>query len=186
MEARPPEADRAEVDRAEVDQPDAGFGGFAQRLIDRIPSGRSAIGRRTSTILRRLLADRRIRYLAVGGIASVIYYGFFTLGYLLLGHRISAHPGVSADIVALIANFATAVATFRMYRTGVFDGNGPWLSGFLRFYLISFWALLWSLVGLPLLIGVVGMPALLAQAIIIVLVPLLNYPIHIFWTFRRR
>jgi hypothetical protein len=45
---------------------------------------------------------------------------------------------------------------------------------------------LWSLVGLPILIEVVGLPALLAQAIIIMLVPLINYRIHILWTFRHR
>ncbi|HET6213513.1 MAG TPA: GtrA family protein [Micromonosporaceae bacterium] len=136
--------------------------------------------------MRALLADRRVRYVAVGCLAAAVYYGLFSAGYLLAGHRISASAGFSADVIAVFANLATAVLTFPLYRVAVFGGDGPWIQGFLRFYVIAFWSLLWSLVGLPLLIDVVGLPVLLAQAIIVVAVPLLNYQIHIFWTFRRR
>jgi putative flippase GtrA len=136
--------------------------------------------------VRALLADRRVRYIAVGCIATAIYYVLFSAGYLLAGHRISASAGFSADVIALLANLATALLTFPLYRVGVFAGDGPWLQGFLRFYLVAFWSLLWGLVVLPILIEVVGLSALLAQAIIVVIVPLLNYQIHRFWTFRRR
>lgn len=136
--------------------------------------------------LRTVLSDRRIRYIAVGSIAAVVYYACFSAGYLLLGHRMSISPGLAADVVALLANLATALLTYPLYRVVVFSGEGPWLSGFLRFYVIAFWSVLWSLVGLPLLIDVAGVPPLLAQAIIVVAVPLINYQIHMLWTFRRR
>lgn len=141
---------------------------------------------RDRRLWRALIADRRVRYVAVGGVSAVVYYAIFTAGYLLLGEWISPTAGFSAVVVAVFANLATALLMYPLYRVGVFAGEGPWLSGFLRFYTIALWSLLWSLVGLPLLIELAGMHPLLAQGIIIVAVPLLNYQIHIFWTFRHR
>jgi putative flippase GtrA len=46
--------------------------------------------------------------------------------------------------------------------------------------------LLTTLVGLPLLIEVAHVPVLISQAVLIVAVPLINYQVHRFWTFRHR
>jgi putative flippase GtrA len=135
---------------------------------------------RRRRVIRALAGDRRIRYLVVGGVSTVIYYVTFSAGWLLLSGRI---PYL---LMAIMANFSTAVVTYPMYRRGVFQYAGPWLSGFVRFYALGFGSMGWSFIGLPLLIEVGHVPVLLAQAMVLVLVPVLNYQVMKFWTFGRR
>ncbi len=146
-----------------------------EEVADPVPPPARQVG-----VLRTLAGDRRVRYVVVGGLAAVIYYATFSVGWLLLSRTI---PYL---LMAVIANIVTAVSTYPMYRSAVFQHAGPWLAGFLRFYVICFWSLLWSLVGLPLLVEVGHVHVLIAQAIIVLAVPLLNYQIMKFWTFRHR
>ena len=140
---------------------------------------RAAAGDRpVRRVLLTVLADRRFRYLVVGGVSAVVYYGLFSAGWLLSGGRI---PYL---LVAVLANFLTCVSTYPLYRRRVFASTGPWLPGLLRFYLVCLWALAFSLVGLPLLIEVAHVPVLLAQAIIILLSPVINYQFSRYWAFR--
>ena len=127
-----------------------------------------------------LLADRRVRYLMVGGVAAVVFYGVFSGGWLLLAGRV---PYLA---MVLLANIATAVSTYPLYRRHVFGSTGPWLRGFLRFYAVCFGSLVFNLVSLPLLVEVAHLPVLPAQAIVIVVTPLVNYQVNRCWTFRDR
>ena len=127
-----------------------------------------------------LFADRRVRYLLVGGVAAVVFYGVFSGGWLLLHHRA---PYLA---MVLVANLVTAVTTYPLYRRHVFGADGPWLRGFLRFYVVCFGSLIFNLVSLPLLVEVAHLPVLLAQAIVIVVTPLVNYQVNRCWTFRTR
>lgn len=126
----------------------------------------------------RLFNDRRVRYLLAGGIAAVVSYVLFAVGWLLF-----SEVGYYAVMVG--ANFLTAVTTYPLYRNGVHQVTGPWLSGFARFYVTCFWALLFGVAGMPLLVEVMGVPVLVAQAIVIILWPLINYQIHKHWAFKR-
>jgi putative flippase GtrA len=130
-------------------------------------------------LIRAVLGDRRFRYLLVGGVSAVVYYGLFSAGWLLSGGRI---PYLA---MAVIANFLCCVSTYPLYRRGVFGSTGAWLPGLVRFYVVCLWALVFSLVGLPLLIEVGHVPVLIAQAIIIVVSPVINYQISKYWAFRR-
>lgn len=127
-----------------------------------------------------LFADRRIRYLLVGGVAAAVFYGAFSAGWLLL------HGRVPYLAMVLVANVVTAVSTYPLYRRHVFASTGPWLRGFLRFYVVCFGSLVFNLVSLPLLVEVAHLPVLLAQAIVIVVTPLVNYQVNRCWTFRAR
>jgi hypothetical protein len=89
-------------------------------------------------------------------------------------------------LLALIANAVQAGLTYQLYRRGVWQVPGQGFRGFLRFYAGGLWALAFVLFGLPLLVEVVGVPVLLAQAILLVAIPLLNYQLQRFWTFRQR
>lgn len=130
--------------------------------------------------LARLRHDRRARYLAVGAVSAVVYYSFFTVGWLAFG-------GVIPYLVlAVLANAATAVLTYPLYRRGVWRVAGQGPRGFLRFYLVCLWALAFTLIGLPVLVEWVRLPVLLAQAIILVTGPLINYQMLRLWTFRHR
>lgn len=130
-------------------------------------------------LLLSLAGDRRVRYLFAGGIAAVVYYATFAGGWLFAGGR------VPYLLMAVIANLVTAVLTYPLYRTVVFASTGPLLPGFLRFYAICFGSLVFNLVGLPFLVEIVRMPVLPAQALLLVVAPLVNYQLNKVWTFRQ-
>jgi putative flippase GtrA len=115
-----------------------------------------------------------VRYVLTGGVASAVYYAVFAAGWLV---------SVPYLAMAVIANLVTAVVTFPLYRRGVFRSSGPWVPAFLRFYAVCLWSLGSNLIGLPLLVEVAGLPVLLAQLLMIVVVPLVNYQVNKHWTF---
>ena len=115
-----------------------------------------------------------VRYVLTGSMATAVYYAVFAAGWLV---------GVPYLAMAVLANWLTAVVTFPLYRRGVFRSSGPWVPAFLRFYAVCLWSLGANLVGLPLLIEVAGLPVLLAQLLVIVVVPLVNYQVNKHWTF---
>ncbi len=126
-----------------------------------------------------LLHDRRVRYLAVGGVSAVSYYGCFAGAYLLAGDHLHYL------VLTIMANFVCAVVTYPLQRRFVFRSNGPVVPGFLKFYVICLWALAFTLLGLPLLVEVCHVPVLVAQAVLIVVAPLINYQLSKLWAFRR-
>ena len=125
-----------------------------------------------------VLADRRVRYLLAGGAGAALYYAVFAAGWALAGHRL---PYLA---VAVLANLVTAPPIYQLYRRLVFRVGGPWWAGFARFYVLSFGSLLVVTVGLPLLVEVAGLHVLLAQALVIVGSPLVNYQLGRLWAFR--
>jgi putative flippase GtrA len=131
-------------------------------------------------LLARASADRRVRYLFSGGVSAVVYYVSFSTGWLVSDGR------VPYLLLALMANILTAVLTFPLYRKAFGGYEGRWLAAFARFYVICFWSLLVVLGGLPLLVEVFGVPVLVAQAVIIVVSPLVNYQLMRLWAFRSR
>ncbi|WP_433053285.1 GtrA family protein [Dactylosporangium sp. CS-033363] len=132
-----------------------------------------------TTTVERVLSDRRVRYVAVGGFSSAVYYALFTAIYLTTrGH-------LHYLAIPILANLGCALATYPLQRRWVFQSSGPVVSGFLKFYVICLWALAFTYAGLPLLVELAGVPVLIAQAVLIVTAPLINYQLSKFWAFRR-
>jgi putative flippase GtrA len=131
-------------------------------------------------LIARLADDRRVRYIATGGLSSVVYYLLFAAGWLTLSHWI---PYL---VIAVLSSTLTAIVTYPVYRSVVFRTGGPVISGFLRFYVVCVWAMAFNLGGLWLLVDVAGLHVLIAQAIVIVLGPLINYQASRLWAFRPR
>ena len=129
-------------------------------------------------MIARLAADRRVRYVVAGGIGAAVYYSLFTLGWLTVSRR------VPYLLIATVASTLTAILTYPIYRWFVFRTTGPWVAGFLRFYVVCVWALIFSLGGLWTLVEVIGLHPLLGQAIVITLGPLINYQAGRLWAFR--
>jgi putative flippase GtrA len=125
----------------------------------------------------RAIGDHRIRYLIVGAGTNVVYFCLFWLGWHLLEGSL---PYLA---VTAMANLATALIVYPVYRTFVFGSSTGWLRGFSKFYTVYLVGLGCSVLGMPLLIEVLGLPVLLAQAIMIALVPVVSYLLHRFWTF---
>jgi putative flippase GtrA len=128
-------------------------------------------------LLRPLLNDRRAHYVLAGGSGAAVYYGLFSAGWLIAGDR------TPYLLIAVLANAATAVLTYPVYRR-IFGGTASWATGLVRFYLVSLGSLACTLLGLPLLVETAGLPVLPAQALIIVLAPLITYQLHRGWSFR--
>jgi putative flippase GtrA len=124
-----------------------------------------------------VLRDHRIRYLMVGAGTNLLYFALFWLGWQWLEGK------ASYLVVTAAANLATALMVYPAYRGFVFGSTTTWLRGFWKFYTVFVIGLVTSLVGMPLLIEVIGVPVLLAQAIVIAVVPVASYLLHRFWTF---
>ena len=131
-------------------------------------------------LVGRILVDRRVRYLLSGGASAALYYGCFSAGWLL------SHGHVPYLLLALVSNVVTALLTYPLYRRTFGPYDGPWLHGFSRFYVICLWSLAFNVGGLPLLIEVFGVPVLLAQFVLIVAGPVVNYQLLRVWAFRSR
>jgi putative flippase GtrA len=142
-----------------------------------IPLKRTGTAISVSDLGARALGDHRIRYLLVGAGTNVVYFGLFWLGWHLLGGSL---PYLA---VTAMANLGTALIVYPAYRTFVFGSSTGWLRGFAKFYTVYLVGLVCSLLGMPLLIEVLGLPVLLSQAIMIAIVPLVSYLLHRFWTF---
>lgn len=139
------------------------------------PQQRSWLSRTAITLYN----DRRVRYLAVGGVSAVSYYGFYAALYLLTrDHLHYLGPTIAA-------NFLCGVVTYPLQRHFVFQSKGPFIAGFFKFYLICLWALAFTFLGLPLLVEVFTVPVLIAQAVLVVVAPLMNYQLSKLWAFRR-
>jgi putative flippase GtrA len=115
--------------------------------------------------------------LIVGAGTNLLYFGLFWLGWHLLEGTV---PYLA---VTAMANLGTALIVYPAYRSFVFGSSTGWLRGFAKFYTVYLVGLVCSLLGMPLLIEVLGVPVLLAQAIVIAIVPFVSYLLHRFWTF---
>jgi putative flippase GtrA len=144
---------------------------------------RERAGRRVGAVVGRAVTrtagDRRVRYLFAGAVAAIVFYGSFAAGWLASAGQISYL------LLTVLANLVTALSTYPLYRSVVFAARGPWVGGFVRFYLTCLGSLGFALAGMPVLVELAGVPVLAAQAILIVLVPLVNYQVNKYWTFRK-
>ena len=124
-----------------------------------------------------LFADERVRFLLVGGVNTVLAYVLFVLFYTLG----LAHVGA----LALAYLIATLVA-FVLHRRFTFRVSGPLLLDFVRFESVYVVMFIINGLGLVLLVDVAGWPALLAQALLVVVTTVVSYVGHKLFSFRRR
>lgn len=132
--------------------------------------------------MRRLFRDERVRFLFVGGINTVFGYAVFAGLYLVAGQRIGYLGSlyISYVVGVSLAFVLHRRVTFRAHKMG---GNP--VVDFLRFASVYVVALAVNTVGLPLLVEVGHLPALGAQAIMVVVVTIISYVGHKYFSFRR-
>ena len=129
--------------------------------------------------VRRLLDDRRLRFLFVGGINVVQGIGWFAVLYPLLGDQIPY-------LAVLVLVYAISIPVgFVLYRTLVFQVSGQWLLDLARFTLVQAVAFLINLGALPFFHEVLGIPLLIGQALSIGVILVFNYLSHMYFSFRR-
>ncbi|MFC6578521.1 GtrA family protein [Planomonospora parontospora] len=116
----------------------------------------------------------------MGGVMTVaVYFGLLALGLLILEDRVPY-------LFLVVVSHLLAVATvYPWYRLVVFRvSTGSWLTGLARFYLVGLSFLATSVIGLPLLVELAGVPVLAAQSLVIPVSTVLAYTINRSWAFR--
>jgi len=128
-----------------------------------------------------LVNDQRIRFLAVGGVNTVVGYGLFA------AFDLSVFAGIPFGyLLSLALSYAIAIAlAFILYRRFVFHVTGQVLTDLTRFvsvYLVSIGV---NAAALPILIELLGFNSLVAQAIMLVCTTLISFFGHRDFSFRR-
>ena len=135
-----------------------------------------------STLSRAFhLANRReVRYLVVGGWNTLFGYVVFAALQLTVGHAI----GYMA--VLCIAQVVGILNAYLCYRAFVFKVEGNWWLDLLRFSTV-YWIVFGLNVGaLTIMVSVLGMNVLVAQALFIIVTVIASYFAHNHFSFRRR
>lgn len=133
-----------------------------------------------TTALREFLADRRVRFLLVGGFNVAQGMGWFAILYWFLG-------GFLPYLLVLVLVYCVSIPLgFVLYRSLVFQVTGPWLTDAARFVLVQAGAFGINLGALPFFHEVVGVPILLSQALSIVVIVVFNYTGHLYFSFHRK
>jgi len=131
--------------------------------------------------IRRLLAEEKVRFVLVGGTNTVVGYGLFVVFELTIGRSLGY-------LVSLYLSYLIAVAlAFVLHRRFTFrvSGTGNALLDFVRFAGVYVVTLLINTAALPLLVELVGLVPVVAQAIVVVVTTVVSYFGHRFFSFRR-
>ena len=131
------------------------------------------------TLIRRLLADERTRFLIIGGINTVVAYGLFVAFEAAFGGRY---------LLSLLLSYLVAtMLAFVLHRRFTFavTGRASLVADFLRFESVYVVMLSANAVLLPVLVELAGWSSLAAQAAIITVTTVMSYLGHKFFSFRR-
>lgn len=130
----------------------------------------------------RVLSDQRVRFLALGGFNTVLGFSIFgvldawVFQDLRFGYLLSL---ASAYTVVIVVAFA-------LYRRYVFVVTGNVLEDFARFVTVYAAAVTVNTALLPVLVEIVGMPPLPAQAVILTITTLMSFFGHKTFSFQRK
>lgn len=130
-------------------------------------------------VVARALSSERLRYLLVGAWNTLIGYLLFAGLVLTLGER------VHYTILLLVAHVISVLEAFVAYRVIVFRVRGNVLRDLVRFWSVYAIALAVNLAVLPVLVDVVGIDVLIAQAGLVVATIVSTYVANRRFSFRR-
>ena len=128
--------------------------------------------------LLRIVRDQRVAFLIVGGINTVVGFLCFAGFLALFGQRRYLLALVCAHVVAVLIAFV-------LYRFVVFRVRGHVLADLWRFETVYLSALAVNFVLLPVLVEFAHLPALLAQALIVLVTSVMSWMGHKHYSFRR-
>lgn len=131
--------------------------------------------------LLRLVRDQRVAFLIVGGINTILGFGLYAAFTVWVFHDV--YLGYT---LSLVVSYAIAiVVAFVLYRRFVFRVTGHVLRDFLRFVAVYAVSIGINLVALPVLVELVGVSPILAQAVILVITTVVSFVGHHSFSFRR-
>ncbi|WP_061962867.1 GtrA family protein [Demequina aurantiaca] len=126
--------------------------------------------------LKQVWGRHQVRYLVVAGSTSL---GYLTLVWLGL------HLGLHYMLAILLAQAITIGIAFPLYRSLVFQSTGAVIPDFVRF--LSVWAsgAVAGVLATPFLVEVFSWDPLIAQILSILVIAVVSFLSHQFFTFRR-
>lgn len=130
--------------------------------------------------LLRFIKDRRIAFLIVGGVNTVVGYLWFVLFQLLIGERWGYMWAL------LFSHVASVLWAFVLHRRFVFRVKGHWWRDLARFEVVQLTALGFNIVALPILVEAGGLAPIIAQAVVAVVTVTFSYFAHRYFSFRRK
>ena len=129
--------------------------------------------------LLRLIRDQRIVFLLVGGINTIVGFGWFALFEFTVG----VHYGYLVSLAC--AHAASVLCAFVLYRRFVFRVRGHVLRDLGRFEMVYLVAIGINFLALPLLVEIGHLVPLAAQALIVLVTTMVSYFGHRYFSFRR-
>lgn len=133
------------------------------------------------TQLTRVLADQRVGFLIVGATNTLV--GFATFSALTLWVFRDVRLGY---LLSLGISYAIGISlAFVLYRRFVFKVRGNFVRDFARFTSVYLVAIAVNAASLPLLVEVLTVPPLIAQAVILLATTLLSFFGHQRFSFKR-
>ncbi|PWB96354.1 GtrA family protein [Salinibacterium hongtaonis] len=136
--------------------------------------------------LLRLVRDRRIAFLLVGGANTAIGFAFFVFFDLTVGAYVDENVNRVAGSLATLAcaHVLSVLCAFVLYRRFVFRVTGHVWRDLARFEMVYLVSIGINAVVLPVLVQF-GIERILAQAMILVVTTLISYFGHQHFSFRR-
>jgi putative flippase GtrA len=136
---------------------------------------------RAAVTIRRLVADQRVRFLAVGAFNTVLGYVTFSALTLWVFHDVQF-----GYLLSLACSYAIGISVaFVLYRRLVFVVHGHVVRDLVRFVSVYAVSIAVNAVVLPLLVEVADVPPLVAQAVVVLITTLLSFFGHRSFSFRR-
>ncbi|MGO2745886.1 GtrA family protein [Microbacterium sp.] len=130
----------------------------------------------------RVAGDQRVRFIAVGGVNTVVGYAI----YAVLAQWVFARVPFGY-LLALVISYAISITlAFILYRRFVFVVKGNVLVDFARFVSVYAVSILANIAALPILVEAVHLHPLVAQAIVLIVTTLISFFGHKHFSFRRK
>jgi putative flippase GtrA len=129
-----------------------------------------------------VIADQRVRFLAVGGVNTVVGY----LIYAVLAQWVFAQVFLGYLISLAISYAISITLAFVLYRRFVFVVRGNVVVDFVRFVGVYAVSIAANVVALPVLVEIAGLNPLLAQAVVLVVTTIISFVGHKYFSFHRK
>lgn len=132
--------------------------------------------------LLRFIRDRRVAFVIVGSINTLVGLGWFVLFEFLVGR----HLGPYGYLVTLgLAHVASVLCAFVLYRRFVYRVRGHVWRDLARFELVYLVSIAINFALLPLLVELGGLDPIPAQFLIVIVTTVTSYLGHGHFSFRR-
>ncbi len=128
--------------------------------------------------LQKSSNNEKLRYLAAGGYNTVFGYATFASLYALV------YPTWHYLVIVVVSHVIAVTNAYLSYKLFVFRVRDTSLAEYFRFNAIYVGVLVFNVVMLPVLIEILRLHALLAQAIVVVITVITSYLLHRRYSFR--